>query len=161
MSTGKPHASKSNNDRAKQYGDSQSPPSDTLFIGNLSFNANRDNLFNVFGEYGNVISCRVPTHPDTQQPKGFGYVQFSSVDEAKAALEAMNGEYIEGRPCRLDFSTPEITPTTTTIIEEVVLVVVLAVVKDQLLQDPVTAPQDQISQLNSKVLRRPLIKPSV
>ena len=34
----KPHASKSNNDRAKQYGDSQSP-SDTLFIGNLSFNA--------------------------------------------------------------------------------------------------------------------------
>ena len=47
MSTGKPHASKSNNDRAKQYGDSQSPPSDTLFIGNLSFNANRDNLFNV------------------------------------------------------------------------------------------------------------------
>ena len=106
MSTGKPHASKSNNDRAKQYGDSQSPPSDTLFIGNLSFNANRDNLFNVFGEYGNVISCRVPTHPDTQQPKGFGYVQFSSVEEAKAALEAMNGEYIEGRPCRLDFSTP-------------------------------------------------------
>ena len=105
MSTGKPHASKSN-DRAKQFGDSQSPPSDTLFIGNLSFNANRDGLFNTFGEYGNVISCRIPTHPDTQQPKGFGYVQFSSVDEAKAALEALNGQYIEGRPCRLDFSAP-------------------------------------------------------
>lgn len=106
LSTGRPHATKPNNDRAKQFGDQQSPPSDTLFIGNLSFNANRDKLFEIFGEYGNVISCRLPTHPDTQQPKGFGYVQFGSVDEAKAALEALNGEYLEGRPCRLDFSAP-------------------------------------------------------
>ncbi|EGW34628.1 uncharacterized protein SPAPADRAFT_57674 [Spathaspora passalidarum NRRL Y-27907] len=105
MSTGKPHASKSN-DRAKQFGDTPSAPSDTLFIGNLSFNAQRDNLFEIFGQHGTVISCRIPTHPDTQQPKGFGYVQFSSVDEAKAALEALNGEYIEGRACRLDFSAP-------------------------------------------------------
>jgi nucleolin len=106
MSTGKPHTSNSNNDRAKQYGDTPSQPSDTLFIGNLAFNADRDELFNTFGEFGTVISCRLPTHPDTQQPKGFGYVQFSSVDEAKAALEAMNGEYLFNRPVRLDFSTP-------------------------------------------------------
>ncbi|EAZ63726.1 nuclear localization sequence binding protein, partial [Scheffersomyces stipitis CBS 6054] len=107
MSTGKPHVTKSTENRAKQYGDTPSAPSDTLFIGNLSFNADRDNLFNIFGVHGTVISCRIPTHPDTQQPKGFGYVQFSSVDEAKAAMEALNGEYIEGRACRLDFSTPK------------------------------------------------------
>ncbi|CAG84877.1 DEHA2A13134p [Debaryomyces hansenii CBS767] len=106
MSTGKPHASNPNTDRAKQFGDVPSAPSDTLFVGNLSFNAERDSLFNTFGEYGTVVSCRIPTHPDTQQPKGFGYVQFSSVDEAKAALEALNGEYLDGRACRLDFSTP-------------------------------------------------------
>lgn len=107
MSTGKPHTSNPRTDRAKQFGDVPSAPSDTLFVGNLSFNAQRDNLFNIFGEYGSVISCRIPTHPDTQQPKGFGYVQFSSVDEAKSALEALNGEYLEGRPCRLDYSTPK------------------------------------------------------
>ncbi|CUM51694.1 uncharacterized protein AC631_03627 [Debaryomyces fabryi] len=106
LSTGKPHASNPKTDRAKQYGDVPSAPSDTLFVGNLSFNAERDSLFNTFGEYGTVVSCRIPTHPDTQQPKGFGYVQFASVDEAKAALEALNGEYIDGRACRLDFSTP-------------------------------------------------------
>lgn len=106
MSTGKPHASNPKTDRAKQFGDVPSAPSDTLFVGNLSFNAERDSLFNTFGEYGTVVSCRIPTHPDTQQPKGFGYVQFSSVDEAKAALEALNGEYLDGRACRLDFSTP-------------------------------------------------------
>lgn len=106
MSTGKPQTPKPQ-DRAKKFGDVPSAPSDTLFIGNLSFNASRDKLFEVFGEHGNVISCRIPTHPDTQQPKGFGYVQYSSVEEAQAALNALNGEYLEGRPCRLDFSTPK------------------------------------------------------
>ncbi|ODV66362.1 RNA-binding domain-containing protein [Hyphopichia burtonii NRRL Y-1933] len=110
MSTSKPHQSNPKVERAKQYGDVPSAPSDTLFIGNLSFNAQRDNLFEIFGEYGQVVSCRIPTHPDTEQPKGFGYVQYSSVDEAKAALEALNGEYIEGRACRLDFSTPKERP---------------------------------------------------
>lgn len=107
LSTSKPRPSNPRVERAKQFGDVPSAPSDTLFIGNLSFNATRDGLFSAFGEYGQVISCRIPTHPDTEQPKGFGYVQFSSVDEAKAALEALNGEYIEGRACRLDYSTPK------------------------------------------------------
>jgi len=107
MSTGKPHASNNNaGDRASKFGDTPSAPSDTLFLGNLSFNANRDGLFNTFSEYGSVISVRIPTHPDTEQPKGFGYVQFASIDEAKAAHAALNGEYIEGRPVRLDFSAP-------------------------------------------------------
>lgn len=105
LSTGKPKPS-GQNDRAKKYGDVPSAPSDTLFVGNLSFNAERNKLFEVFGEYGTVVSCRVPTHPDTQQPKGFGYVQFLSVEEAQGAMNALNGEYIEGRACRLDFSTP-------------------------------------------------------
>lgn len=107
MSTGKPRPSNAaSNDRAKKFGDVPSAPSDTLFVGNLSFNAERSKLYDIFGEYGNVISCRIPTHPDTQQPKGFGYVQFSSIDEAKAAYEALNGEYLDGRACRLDYSTP-------------------------------------------------------
>ena len=74
----------------------------------------------------------------------------------------MNGEYIEGRPCRLDFSTPrDNTNNNNNNNRRGGFGGGFAVVKDQLLQDPVTAPQDQISQLNSKVLRRPLIKPSV
>ncbi|ODV74796.1 Nsr1p, partial [Cyberlindnera jadinii NRRL Y-1542] len=107
MSTSKPAGNPNKNaDRASKYGDTPSEPSDTLFIGNLSFQADRDGLFETFGQYGSVISARIPTHPETEQPKGFGYVQFSSVDEAKAALEALNGEYIAGRPVRLDFSAP-------------------------------------------------------
>lgn len=107
LSTGKPKSANApGDDRAKKFGDSRSAPSDTLFVGNLSFNAERNNLMEAFSAYGTVMTCRIPTHPDTQQPKGFGYVQFASVDEATAALEGLNGQYIEGRACRLDFSTP-------------------------------------------------------
>ncbi|KAK7208052.1 hypothetical protein BZA70DRAFT_234491 [Myxozyma melibiosi] len=94
------------NQRADKFGDKLSEPSDTIFVGNLSFDADRDSLFEAFGEYGNVTSVRLPTNPETEQLKGFGYVQYGSVDEAKAAIEALNGLEIAGRPVRLDFSTP-------------------------------------------------------
>ncbi|KAF5103757.1 hypothetical protein DV451_001238 [Geotrichum candidum] len=93
-------------DRAAAFGDVPSNPSDTIFLGNLPFDCERDSIFEMFGNYGSVISVRLPTHPETEQLKGFGYVQMSSVDEAKAALEALNGHSINGRPVRLDFSTP-------------------------------------------------------
>lgn len=59
-----------------------------------------------FGKHGNVIGVRLPTNPEDGRPKGFGYVQFSSVDEASGALTNMEGAFIGGRPLRLDFSTP-------------------------------------------------------
>ncbi|AAS53478.1 AFR107Wp [Eremothecium gossypii ATCC 10895] len=105
MSTSKP-ASAPREDRAKKYGDTPSQPSDTLFLGNLSFNADRDALFELFSKHGNVISVRIPTHPESNQPKGFGYVQYGSVEEAQAALDALQGEYIDNRPVRIDFSSP-------------------------------------------------------
>lgn len=92
--------------RAKAFGDVQSPPSDTLFIGNLSFDAGQDAISTAFQEHGTVLGIRLPTDRESGQPKGYGYITFSSVDEAKAALEAMQGVQIEGRPVRLDFSQP-------------------------------------------------------
>jgi nucleolin len=92
--------------RAKSFGDSTSPPSDTLFVGNLSFDAGQETVSEAFGEWGTVLGVRLPTDRETGDPKGFGYVTFSSVDEAKAALENMQGAEIGGRACRLDFSQP-------------------------------------------------------
>ncbi|KAK9320629.1 RNA-binding domain-containing protein, partial [Lipomyces orientalis] len=108
LSTAKPaeNNNSNRNARAEKFGDKLSEPADTLFLGNLSFNVDRDNLFEVFGAYGNVLNVRLPTNPETEQLKGFGYVQFASVDEAKEALEALNGTPISGRPVRLDYSTP-------------------------------------------------------
>ena len=94
------------NNRAESFGDQTSPESDTLFVGNISFEANEDILSEEFGKHGSVIGVRLPTDMDSGNPKGFGYVQFASVDEARAALNNMRGAAICGRPIRLDFSTP-------------------------------------------------------
>ncbi|RDW84279.1 hypothetical protein BP6252_01869 [Coleophoma cylindrospora] len=92
--------------RAQQYGDSQNPPSDTLFLGNLSFEADENMVGEAFGAHGTVTNVRLPTDMETGNPKGFGYVSFSSIDDAKAAYEAMTGAEIGGRPVRLDYATP-------------------------------------------------------
>ena len=60
-------------------------------IGNLSFNTTEDALWEVFSEYGEVKSVRLPTDRETQRPKGFGYVEFSDTASAKKALETVNG----------------------------------------------------------------------
>ncbi|KAJ3387901.1 hypothetical protein HDU80_011815, partial [Chytriomyces hyalinus] len=91
---------------AKKPEASSSAPSDTLFVGNMSFNATEEGLREVFGEHGEVVSCRIPTDRETGNPKGFGYITYSNVDSAKAALEALNGYEFEGRGLRLDYSTP-------------------------------------------------------
>jgi len=91
--------------RAKSFGDTVSPPSSTLFVGNLSFNVSEDTVWSFFNDYG-VKSVRLPTDRDTGRPKGFGYVEFEDVNGAKQAFEASNGAEIEGRAIRLDYSQP-------------------------------------------------------
>ncbi|EMR09068.1 hypothetical protein PNEG_02838 [Pneumocystis murina B123] len=90
--------------RANKYGDIRSPKSDTLFIGNLSFKANEEAVRTAFSRIGGIVEIRLPTNRKTGQLKGFGYIQFSSIEDAEKAIE-MNGHFISGRPIRLDFST--------------------------------------------------------
>ena len=92
-------------ERSKAFGDQISSPSDTLWVGNIAFGATEDIIRDAFMEHGNILGVRLPTSQEDGSPKGFGYVQFSSVDEATKALEAMQGTPIEGRPVRLDFSS--------------------------------------------------------
>ena len=92
--------------RAKQFGDSVSEPSSTLFVGNISFGVTEDTLWEVFAEYGDVVNVRLPTDRETEKMKGFGYVEFSSLDSAKKALEEANGMDVGGRNIRLDYSQP-------------------------------------------------------
>ncbi|KAI1922653.1 nuclear localization sequence binding protein [Ophidiomyces ophidiicola] len=92
--------------RAKNFGDQTSPESDTLFIGNISFGADENTIQEAFSSHGSILGIRLPTDPDSGRPKGFGYVQFSSSDEARSALNALQGSDLAGRSMRLDFSSP-------------------------------------------------------
>ena len=92
--------------RAQQYGDELSEPSATIFVGNVSFEADEEMLSEAFSKYGTITGVRLPTDPDSGSLKGYGYVEFASIEEATAALSAMKGYNLAGRPLRLDFSTP-------------------------------------------------------
>lgn len=92
------------NNRAQRFGDKRSAPSNTLFIGNLSFNATNDAIHEIFSEHGEITRVSLPTDRETGTPKGFGYVDFTTVDEAKSALETLNGTDVEGRAIRVDFA---------------------------------------------------------
>lgn len=94
------------NDRAKSFGDQTSPPSATLFIGNISFEATEDIISQEFGQHGTVTGVRLPTDMESGQLKGFGYVEFASIEEATEAFNNMKGAAICDRPIRVDYSTP-------------------------------------------------------
>lgn len=91
--------------RAQTFGDQTSPPSHTLFVGNLSFSANEDSVWEFFNDYG-VKTVRLPTDRETGKPKGYGYVEFDDIEGAKKAFEAMSGQELDGRSVRLDYSQP-------------------------------------------------------
>ena len=92
------------NARAKAFGDKISPASTTLFLGNLPWSATEDGLWEMFGDFGEIKSVRLPTDRESGKPKGFGYVEFTELDGAKKALEGCQGKDIDGRNLRIDVS---------------------------------------------------------
>ena len=95
-----------NDARRAAYGDKISPPSSVLFVGNLSFDATEDSLWDVFAEYGDVKGVRVPTDRDSGRVKGYGYVEFFDIETAKKAFEGTQGLELLGRNLRVDYSQP-------------------------------------------------------
>ena len=68
-----------------------------LFVGSLPWSVNDEQLAQIFAEAGTVDSARVITERDSGRSKGFGFVEMASDDEAKKAVEMLNGKEIEGR----------------------------------------------------------------
>ncbi|KAB8356391.1 hypothetical protein FH972_023974 [Carpinus fangiana] len=93
-------------DRASKFGDSESPPSDTLFVGNIPFESEDYDVKAAFEEHAAVVQIRLPKDRDTGAPKGFGYISFASVEDATTAKQAMTGFYMGSRPLRLDYAQP-------------------------------------------------------
>lgn len=81
--------------------------SNKLYIGNLSWGVNDEQLQEFFAAHGNVTSARVATDRDTGRSRGFGFVEFETEEEAKAALEATNGQEMDGRELNVDFARPK------------------------------------------------------
>lgn len=68
-----------------------------LFVGSLAYTVNDDQLNEFFASAGTVVSAKVIIDRDTNRSKGFGFVEMSSDEEAKAAVAQLNGKSLEGR----------------------------------------------------------------
>ena len=71
--------------------------SSNLYVGNLTFSTNSDDLERLFSEYGEVRKAQVISDRDTGRSRGFGFVEMGSSDEATAAINGLNETNIDGR----------------------------------------------------------------
>jgi hypothetical protein len=62
-----------------------------LFVGNLSYQATEEDIRELFQQAGTVESVRIVTDQFTGRPKGFGFVEMSTPEEASRAVEQLNG----------------------------------------------------------------------
>jgi len=72
-----------------------------LYVGSLHFNISEDDLKTVFEPYGEIDFINLHIDPETGRSKGFGFVQFKKADEAKRALQQVNGLEIAGRQIKV------------------------------------------------------------
>lgn len=68
-----------------------------LYIGNLSYDATENDLFELFNGVGIVRNVEVATHKETDKSKGFGFVAMSTVDEARRAVTELHDKPFMGR----------------------------------------------------------------
>lgn len=78
-----------------------------IYVGNLSYRASDDDLRAAFEPYGTVASAQVMMEHGTGRSRGFGFVDMPNADEANAAIAAIDGHEIMGRPVRANEAQPK------------------------------------------------------
>ncbi|HVS58125.1 MAG TPA: RNA-binding protein [Candidatus Saccharimonadales bacterium] len=78
-----------------------------LFVGSLPYSTTDDELQELFANVGTVVSAKVIFDRETNRSKGFGFVEMSSDDEAKAAIDKLNGTDFGGRSLIVNEARPQ------------------------------------------------------
>ncbi len=76
--------------------------SSKVFVGNLEFSTTRDQLEALFSEAGSVVDVFLPSDRATGRPRGFAFVEYSSDEEAEAAIKRFDGYELAGRNLRVN-----------------------------------------------------------
>ncbi len=76
--------------------------SNKLFIGGLSWDTNDQGLRDAFAPFGTVSDAKVITDRETGRSRGFGFVTLGDATQAAAAIEAMDGQSLDGRNIRVN-----------------------------------------------------------
>lgn len=78
-----------------------------IYVGNLSYNTSEGDLRTAFQAHGEVTSAAVISDRDSGQSKGFGFVEMSDDEGAKAAIAALDGTELDGRQIKVNEARPK------------------------------------------------------
>ena len=80
--------------------------STNIYVGNLTFSTNSNDLETLFAEYGDVSSAHVITDRETGRSRGFGFVEMESDSDAEKAISELDGKEVNGRTLKVNVAKP-------------------------------------------------------
>lgn len=78
----------------------------TLYLSNLSYNRDRNGLKSLLAPFGRILNIKIVMEPTTQQSRGMAFVEMSSAQEAKTAMDALDQKTVDGRTLKVKYATP-------------------------------------------------------
>ena len=78
----------------------------SIFVGNLPFRAEQEDVAELFAPFGDVANCSLPLERDTGRKRGFAFVELADPDSEDRAIEALQGAELMGRPLRINKAEP-------------------------------------------------------
>ena len=78
-----------------------------IFVGNLNFRSSEEDLRQLFAEFGTISSAKIIMDRDTGRSRGFGFVEMASDDEAKTAIQELNGKTFMEKTIEVNEARPK------------------------------------------------------
>ena len=78
----------------------------SIFVGNLPFRAEREDVLELFAPFGEVTNCSLPLERDTGRKRGFAFIEMADETIESSAIESLQGAELMGRPLRINKAEP-------------------------------------------------------
>ena len=78
----------------------------SIFVGNLPFRAEREDVIQLFSPFGEVLNCSLPLERDTGRKRGFAFIEMADEAIESKAIDGLQGTELMGRPLRINKAEP-------------------------------------------------------
>lgn len=78
----------------------------SIFVGNLPFRAEQEDVAELFAPFGDVVNCSLPLERDTGRKRGFAFVEMADSEMEDRAIDGLQGAELMGRPLRINKAEP-------------------------------------------------------
>ena len=78
----------------------------SIFVGNLPFRAEREDVIQLFAPFGEVQNCSLPLERDTGRKRGFAFIEMADEAIESTAIDGLQGTELMGRPLRINKAEP-------------------------------------------------------